>query len=43
MDKAILKRKLEEELKKDLLDLKSLREKEKAAISFEEYLRERSA
>ena len=31
----------EEELKEDLLDLKTLREEEKNAIPFEEYLRER--
>ena len=31
----------EEEFKEDLLDLKTLREEEKNAIPFEEYLRER--
>ena len=31
----------EEELKEDLLDLKTLRGEEKKAIPFEEYLRER--
>ncbi len=39
-----IKRKLEEEeLKEDLLDLKTLRKEEKLAIPFEEYLRTRRA
>ena len=42
VEDAIRKKLEEEELKEDLLDLKTLREEEKNAISFEEYLRERS-
>jgi len=42
VEDAIRKKLEEEELKEDILDLKTLREEEKNAIPFEEYLRERS-
>jgi len=41
VEDAIRKKLEEEELKEDLLDLKALREEEKNAIPFEEYLRGR--
>ena len=43
IEEAIKKRLEEEEFKEDILDLKVLRKEEKFAISFEEYLRRRSA
>ena len=42
IEEAIKKKLEEEELKEDLLDLKTLRQEEKFAIPFEEYLRKRS-
>ncbi len=42
VEDAIRKKLKEEELKEDLLDLKLLREEEKNAIPFEEYLKGRS-
>ena len=41
VEEAIRRKLEEEELKEDLLDLKTLREEEKNAIPFEEYLRGR--
>ncbi|MBL7132195.1 MAG: hypothetical protein ISS45_12485 [Candidatus Omnitrophica bacterium] len=41
VEEAIRRKLEEEELKEDLLDLKTLREEEKEAIPFEEYLRQR--
>ena len=41
VEEAIKEKLQEEELKDDLLDLKTLRKKEKIAIPFEEYLRSR--
>ena len=41
VEDAIKKKLGEEELKEDILDLKTLRGEEKEAISFEEYLRAR--
>lgn len=42
VEEAIREKLKEEELKEDLLDLKSLRSEEKDAIPFEDYLRERN-
>ncbi len=42
VEEAIKEKLEEEELKDDLLDLKTLRKEEKIAIPFEEYLRSRS-
>jgi len=42
VEEAIKQKLEEEELKEDLLDLKTLRKEEKLAIPFEEYLRKRS-
>jgi len=42
IEKAIKEKLEEEELKEDLLDLKTLPQEEKLAIPFEEYLRKRS-
>ena len=42
IEEAIREKLKEEELKEDLLDLKTLRQEEKLAIPFEEYLRRRS-
>jgi metal-responsive CopG/Arc/MetJ family transcriptional regulator len=39
IEEAIKEKLKEEELKEDLLDLKTLRKEEKLAIPFEEYLR----
>lgn len=41
VEEALKERLEREELKEDLLDLKTLREQEKLAIPFEEYLRAR--
>ena len=41
VEEAIKERLQEEELKEDLLDLKTLRKEERLAIPFEEYLRSR--
>ncbi len=41
VEKALEERLEREELKEDLLDLKTLRSKEKEAILFEEYLKKR--
>ena len=41
VEEAIKEKLEEEELKEDLLDLKTLRQQEKLAIPFEEYLRGR--
>ncbi len=41
VEEAIKERLQEEELKEDLLDLKTLRKEERLAIPFEEYLRTR--
>jgi len=43
VEEAIKGKLEEEELKEDLLDLKTLRKEEKLAIPFEEYLRSRGA
>ena len=42
VEQAIKEKLEEEELKEDLLDLKTLRQQEKSAVPFEEYLRGRS-
>ena len=42
VEEAIREKLKEEELKEDLLDLKSLRNEEKDAVPFEDYLRERN-
>ncbi len=42
IEEAIKEKLEEEELKEDLLDLKTLHKEEKLAIPFEEYLRRRS-
>lgn len=41
VEEAIKKKLEEEEIKEDILDLKTLRGEEKLAVSFEEYLRQR--
>lgn len=41
IEEAIKEKLEEEELKEDLMDLKTLRKEEKLAIPFEEYLRRR--
>lgn len=41
VEKALEERLEREEFKEDLLDLKTLRRKEKEAVSFEEYLKKR--
>ena len=41
VEKALEERLEREELKEDLLDLKTLRSKEKEAVSFEEYFKKR--
>ena len=41
VEKALKEKLEEEELKEDLLDLKTLREQEKLAVPFEEYLKTR--
>ena len=41
VEKALEERLDQEELKEDLLNLKTLREQEKEAVSFEEYLAKR--
>ncbi|MFQ6052437.1 MAG: hypothetical protein ACE5K4_12205 [Candidatus Hydrothermarchaeota archaeon] len=43
VEEAIKEKLEEEELKEDLLDLKTLRKEEKLAIPFEKYLRSRGA
>ena len=43
VEKALVERLEREELKEDLLDLKTLRGKEKEAVLFEEYLKKRRA
>lgn len=43
VEEAIKEKLEEEELKEDLLDLKTLRKEEKLAVPFEEYLRSRGA
>jgi predicted DNA binding CopG/RHH family protein len=43
VEKALLEKLEEEELKEDLLDLKLLRKEEKFAASYEEYLKTRRA
>ena len=42
VEKALQERLEREELKEDLLDMKMLREEEKAAVPFEEYLKARN-
>ena len=42
VEKALQERLEREELKEDLLDMKMLREEEKSAVSFEEYLKARN-
>ena len=42
VEDAIREKLKEEELKEDLLDLKSLKNEEKDAVSFEDYLRHRN-
>jgi len=42
VEKALQERLEREELKEDLLDMKMLREEEKSAVSFEEYLKVRN-
>lgn len=42
VEEAIKEKLEEEELKEDLLDLKTLRKEERFAIPFEKYLKERS-
>jgi len=42
VEKALQERLEREEFKEDLLDMKMLREEEKSAVSFEEYLKARN-
>jgi len=42
IEKAIKEKLEEEELREDILDLKTLKKEEKLAVPFEEYLRRRS-